>query len=442
MRNILRKLPILRNVYGKFKFYDNKFKAYDIKINDLEQELLYINANLIKQKHIEKSKRGEKINLVFVCYRPQLWNSLQTVFEACNADEIFNVTIVAIPFKKQWWSHHEFYETEGAEEFYKDFPCKVVNGYNYETKEYMDIKQLNPDYVFFQQPYNICMPECLQSWNVAKYATLVFVHYGSGTCEQMKYECMPPDFLKNLSILFCERKADVEIYDRWKNKNDNSFTRLYLTGYPRFDLLKRYENAESSLWKKHDRNLFRIVWTPRWTTKENNCHFFQYKDSFLDYCDKNKDVDFVFRPHPQAWLSYAQFDNFSIEKSNLYKTEYKKRENANIDETADFLPLFYSSDVLVADNSSVIVEYFLMGKPIIYCKNNKSLFDQTGKWTEGFYYVHSWKELTETLEMLKSGEDPLKEKRQELIRSEFYLPQNGAGYEIKELIKKDFRGEL
>ena len=84
----------------------------------------------------------------------------------------------------------------------------------------------------------------------------------------------------------------------------------------------------------------------------------------------------------------------------------------------------------------------MTGKHIVYCKNDKSLFEHTDKWTDGFYYVRSWKELTDTLEMLKSGEDPLKEKRQELIRSEFYLPPKGAGYEIKELIKKDFRGEL
>ncbi len=438
MINFLCKLPGFRKIYGRFK-------AYDIKINDLERQLQYLSADLIRRKHLEKSKRGEKINLVFVCHRPQVWNSLKTVFEACNADEMFDVTIVAIPLKKQLPKigfNHEIYETEGAEEFWKDYPCKVVNGYDYETKEWLDLRNLKPDYVFFQQPYNICKPECLKSWNVAKYATLIFVHYGLNTCEQMKYEALPADFLRNISILCCERQVDREIYARWLDMNNIDFTRLVLTGYPRFDIVRKYENAESPLWKKHDRNSFRIVWTPRWTTNENNCHFFSYKDSFLDFCDKNKDVDFVFRTHQQAWLNYAQFDSFSSEKTNRYKAEYQDRENANIDETADYLPLFYSSDVLVTDFSSVIIEYFLTEKPIVYCKNDKSLFEQTDKWTEGFYYVRSWQELTDTLAMLKSGNDPLKEKRHELIKSEFYFPSNGAGHEVKELIKKDFRGEL
>lgn len=438
MKNFLRKLPVFRNVYGKFK-------SYDIKINDLESQLQCLNANLINQKHIEKSKRGEKINLVFVCHRPQVWNSLKTVFEACNADEMFNVTIVAIPFKKQlpkMGFNHEFYETEGAEEFWKDYPCKVVNGYNYETKEWLDIRTLNPDYVFFQQPYNVCKPECLKSWNVAKYATICHIEYGYPTAKSIALESMPVDFMQNVSLFFIQTKDEFYWVTEYFNSISNTFTKNFLVGSTRLDVGKNYVRSESSLWKLHKADSFRIVWTPRWTTNENNCHFFEYKDKFLKYCDDNQDVDFVFRPHPQAYLNYAQFNNFSLEKSKKYEESYSLRKNMTIDHVADFLPLFYSSDALITDYSSVVPEYFLTGHPIIYCKNNNSLNDNEGKFTEGFYYVHSWKELTDTLEMLKRGEDPLKEKRQDLIRSEFYLPPNGAGHEIKELIKKDFRGEL
>ena len=40
--------------------------------------------------------------------------------------------------------------------------------------------------------------------------------------------------------------------------------------------------------------------------------------------------------------------------------------------------------------------------------------------------------------MLRAGNDPLREKRHELIKSEFYIPREGAGYSIKEAIKNDF----
>ena len=40
--------------------------------------------------------------------------------------------------------------------------------------------------------------------------------------------------------------------------------------------------------------------------------------------------------------------------------------------------------------------------------------------------------------MLKTGNDPLKEKRKSLINECFYLPKEGAGNFIKNEIKKDF----
>mgnify|MGYP004534081803 FL=1 len=43
--------------------------------------------------------------------------------------------------------------------------------------------------------------------------------------------------------------------------------------------------------------------------------------------------------------------------------------------------------------------------------------------------------------MLKSGEDPLYEKRKHIINNVFYINPKGAGYTIKELIKEDFYGK-
>ena len=43
----------------------------------------------------------KKINVVFVCHRPNVWGSLKTIYEECIKDECFHVTIIAVPCKKQ-----------------------------------------------------------------------------------------------------------------------------------------------------------------------------------------------------------------------------------------------------------------------------------------------------------------------------------------------------
>ena len=264
------------------------------------------------KKHIKRVLH-EKINIVFVCHRPQVWDSLKTVFEACNNDDKFNVTIVAIPNKKQLPGldlSHEIYETEGAEEFFKNYPCKVINGYNYETEEWFDLKSLKPDYLFFQTPYNGTRPANYNSSKVCKYTKIGYVHYGmlifKGEVQESVY---PRDFFKNLSLVFSENEEQKNIIETIK-KQIKSKLQCFLTGCTRFDNIKRYKNIDCEVWnfpKSEDRK--RILWTPRWTTSQNNCHFFDYKDILLDYVEKNKDIDFVFRPHPQAFLEWNAQEN-------------------------------------------------------------------------------------------------------------------------------------
>ena len=387
----------------------------------------------------------QPINLVFVCYRPQVWDSLKTVFEACICDEKFNVTIVAVPNKKQLPNlgfSHEIYESEGAEEFFKDYPCRVINGYNYETQKWFNLKNLKPDYLFYQRPYNITRPKYHKSNKVSKYTKILYVHYasniiGNGILE----ESYPIDFIKDVDTIFVQDEFDKNLIAN-HIKNNNLKTKTILTGFPRYDNLEQYKNIDSNNWNIYPKqDLFRIIWTPRWSTNEGNCNFFEYKDLLLDYAKNNTDIDFIFRPHPQAFLEWAATGELPEEKANEYRLRYESINNAKIDTQKEYLTTFYSSDVLITDISSILAEYFLTGKPIIYCHKKDCFNDFSRKLSEGFYWVHNWQELKQTIEMLKSGNDPLKEKRQEIIKSEFYIPEQGAGYTIKELIKKDFYGK-
>ncbi len=435
--NLIKKLPGIRKLFQKVDYLKKKIKY-------LENEIVYLQCETNRQKHILKYKNGQKINIVFVCHRPQVWNSLKSLCDCCIKDSDFNVFIVAIPIKKQLphiCFDHEIYESEGAEDFWKDYPCTVIKGYNYDSGEWFDLRTLKPDYVLFQQPYNIAKCELYKSWNVAEYASICYTSYYYTTSHIDVLDCMPTDFIRNVSLCFLQNTSEVEWFNQKFNSIEYPNIKRFLSGSPRFDNLEKYHSVESPLWKLKKEDGFRVVWTPRWTTNENTCHFFDYKDKFVSYCNQHADMDFVFRPHPQAKLNYAAEEGFSIADFEKYESLYLKSNNMNIDNTSDFLPLFYSADVLISDYSSVIPEFFLTGKPIIYCKKDKAIVDLEGIWTEGLYYARSWNELETLLERLRNGDDPLFNKRKELIGSEFAISSEGAGMTMKNLIKADFRGE-
>lgn len=438
MQEIIKRLPFVR----KFK---NKFDRLEKQISDLKNENNFLAREAVQNRIAVKILQGKKINIVFVCHRPAVWGSLENVCTALKNDDLFDVKIVAIPNKRELPDsalNHEEYISENAEEFWKTYGC--INGYDYETREWLDLRTLHPDYVFFQQPYNIDRSSYYKSFVVSKYAKLCYVHYasnfiGSGILE----ESTPMDFVQNVSMFFTQNEIDDKLIRGVLKKYGNNFTKTFLTGFPRYDGLEKYKDADSSLWNyPRSDNKFRIIWTPRWCTNEGNCHFFDYKDKLLDYCAGHPEIDFIFRPHPQAFIGLNATGELPEKEAAIYKAEYDKHPNTKIDNSKEYLTTFYSSDCMITDISSIVAEYFLTGKPIIYCHKKDCFNDFSRKLSEGFYWVRNWQELERTLQMLKSGDDPLKAKRQELIKSEFQISTAGAGNTIAALIKKDALGDL
>lgn len=416
----------------------------DYIAEEYENNFLIQGREITELKRKSKLQSGEKITVVFVCHRAQIWSALKTVFEACNEDEQFETIIVTIPNKKQipkLGLNHEEYVSEGAEEFYKDYPCRVIQGYDYKNKTWFDLETLNPDYVFFQTPYDICRPPQYRSNRVALYAKICYVHYGMPFMgDFIAEESFPVSFLKHTYFHFAEFK---EMKDYYVNRVDENpihrHERVILTGYPKLDGIKNYIGIESKSWHyKDEQKRYRIMWTPRWSMGEGNCTFFEYKDKLLDYVEEKKNIEFLFRPHPQAFSEFIEKKLMTKEEVDKYCERYASSNTAFIDEEREYLPSFYSSDVLITDESSIIPEYFLTEKPIIFTYNVTHLNEFAKKIAEGFYWVKDWQELQETLEMLMRGEDPLLEKRKQLIGESYFMPEKGSGYEIKEAIKRDF----
>lgn len=412
------------------KQYDDRIHMQAWRNNEFNRQLKLMN--------------NRKISVVFVCHRAALWNALKSVYEACMEDSCFDVTIVTIPNKKQLPKiglSHEEYVSEGAEDFFADYKCRVINGYDYEKNAWYDLRELEPDYLFFQTGYDVCRPPQYKSDIVSMYTKLCYVHYGMPFMGGMiAEESFPISFLKNTYFHFAEFEEMRKYYvERVPDNAVHSSDRVLLTGYPKLDDAHKYVGCETDSWHfKGDEKKFRIMWTPRWSTGEHNCTFFDYKDWFVDYMRLNEDMELLFRPHPQAFSEYIAHRKMSKTEVENYKKLYDELGNASIDSEREYLPNFYSSDVLVTDESSVIPEYFLTGKPIVFTYKKTHLNEFAKKLSEGFYWVKNREQMVEILEKLKNGIDPLADKRNAIIENEFYLPKKGSGYEIKEALKKDF----
>ena len=121
------------------------------------------------------------------------------------------------------------------------------------------------------------------------------------------------------------------------------------------------------------------------------------------------------------------FDNFisTGEMTELEVDEYKRiiseTKNIAFDTEKEYASSFWQSDVLIADYSSIIPEYFLTEKALIFCITNMelTLLDNMKDILEGCYVVDSKEALLDCLEALRQGNDSKKEIRQEMKQKLF-----------------------
>lgn len=414
---------------------------------DLNNSVLELNKEVLCLKKRIRILSGDKIKVVFVCHRPQVWGALKTVCDSCISDNDFDVTIVAIPAKKQMAGiglGHENYMSEGAEEFFKDYPCRVINGYDYESRKWFDLRKLKSDYLFFQTPYDISRPPEYQSKLVAKYTHLCYIPYAFPIFGREIEECMYPiDFFSKLYFVFVHNEWQRYcLLNRLKCADDGgniNNINVEVSGYPKFDGLEMYKDQDCSFWKyQKDNRKFRIIWTPRWSTAEGNCYFFEYNDLLLRYATENPDVEIAFRPHPQMWLELVSTGELTETEVKSIKDYWNSGKNTLLDETYTYFDKFFSSDLLISDSSTILGPYLLTGKPIIYCYKTDDFNEEGQRLAKGFYFTHSWKEVVDKINELKNGEDNLKNSRSEIIKNEFYIPEKGAGIFVKECLKEDF----
>ena len=426
---MLTKVPGIRELLHKLALMDDATRK-------LEYENLLLAQENIDARLMRKKQRGEKIHVVFVCHRPALWESLRGVYDTLKADPDFTVTIVAIPQKNRKKGveyRHEEYTGEGAEAFFQGEGC--VNGYDYATGQWLDLRTLKPDYVFFQQPYNVARPEIYSSGVVSKYAKICSVSYFAIiTLDDTCVECTPTDFLKDLSFFFAQHEADREfVLGRMKEAGPNVAS-VITTGFPRFEKIREHAKEKCDIW--NDPSTFKILWTPRWTTNEGNCHFFSFKERFVAYCQEHPDTELTFRPHPQAFKEWLSTGELTQEGQDKVRQVFSQG-NLHLDESMNYYPMMFSSDVLITDRSTMFVDYLFTGKPIIYCANHGVHDEVIGGVENGMYWVNSWEELIKVLEDIKRGVDPLKETRAQI--ADAYQGRSGqkASERIRDILKAD-----
>lgn len=391
---------------------------------------------MIKAK--KRRKTNEKLRVVFLCQLTQAWGCMQTIYEAAVEDEAVEPYILAVPEK---WN--QFSTDEDVYQYMQECGYSAINAYD-EKKELFDLESLHPDYVFLPRPYDVYLPIQYQSETLSKYTKVCYVCYGyTSEGDYMLKTAFSKYFTTNCYMVFAENES-VEQYCKkcLPISTKLGLRKIINTPFPRFDLLKAFEGAESPLWQiPREQVEKRIIWTPRWALEEKlgGTNFFNYKDFFFQFAKEHPEDEIAIRPHPLAFGNFVKSGMMTQQEVEQYKETCREMPNVQLDQRKEYLDSFASADILVSDMSGVVVDFAVTGKPVVFCSYQEEFNAANRELMEVYYVVHDEAELAQVLKMLCSGEDPKKEDRLRVVKKVLGTCDGQNGKRIVELLKADYR---
>lgn len=422
------KLPI------KFIFIGSKFfSAVITKVLKEWQKIKKGNAIIhynpyqtFYQFPIKKKIIDRPVRICILAEFGESWDSLDSVWRAFNNDKRCHVVVVALQ----------------NEEYAKTVTCKLEDALIHSEVPFVkpafydfDIDQ--PDVVIFHNPYE-GLREFRFSFNEIskKVARTIYIPYGfeiGGGALRKQTQFNNP-IQQYAWKVFVRSKLFKSMYGKNCESGNNHVVEV---GHPMVDAILNIDKTkfDSKLVNScKDKTVF--LWNPHYgetTDQSDFSTFLRWKEFFLTFFEKGNDIFLILRPHPLLFSTLISRNLMKSEELDLLLNRIKNNPNIFLDIGANYHAAFSLSNAMLSDISSFLTLYPVTGKPVLYLHNTTGPgYHEAGEIIDYFYWGETEKEIIEFIEMVIEKKDPGLKARMEKLRKQLIMPENGAGFQIKE----------
>lgn len=373
------------------QYCEEVYRLYEELNRGQEQNVRKVLKQLRKQLiQIENSIKHdirETIETVFLPYKASMWDSLESVWQAAEADENCEAYVVPIPYYDRnpdgsfGKMHYE------GEQFPDYVPITHYEEYNLEERR--------PDVIYIHNPYDAqnlvtSVHPDYYSDKLKKYTDcLVYIPYfvlgelspdNREAVESMKHFCTVPGVVNADKVIVQSenmRRVYIKVLMGEAGEHTRSYweARILGLGSPKFDKVQEANNREQSIpegWKNVIQRadgsrkkvmLYNVSVGALLEHQEEMLEKMQ--DVFQLFKEKQEDVALLWRPHP---LIRATIESMRPQLWSKYDQIVKKycQEGWGIyDATADVDRAVALSDAYYGDESSLIQLCERAGKPIM-----------------------------------------------------------------------------
>jgi len=213
-------------------------------------------------------------------------------------------------------------------------------------------------------------------------------------------------------------------YDYFKDRCQIQKTILKITGYPRTDpLIKRNFSAdEIKTTLNLPSNTTIVLFAPTWNQDfkgvrslfpwlPNNENLIQNTKQFLEELTdflKSNNITLLIRPHIYWLKTFKQLLKPFLNQMGIYVLTHR--------DWSDINSLLFISDILITDWSSIVHDFMLLDRPIIFLEYPYEIFKFYAFKERAGYIISTKQDFFAVLTEILNGTDHYQQKRQELLK--------------------------
>ena len=393
------------------------------------KEFLFICHVASNQKTaLRKLKGKHTIRCIFIALFEEVWKC-DYIYRLMVENPRFEPIILVCPIVN-YGRENMVKRMDSCYEFFKQKGYNVMKAYDGE--HYVDVvNELFPDILFYTNPYYGLIDDRYYITNFTNFLTL-YVPYYFG--EWNNYKVMCDLFFHNLLWRFYLETPTHKDYSRMYSRNNAR--NVVITGYPGIErLIRQDKTASLNVWKENTSKKKRIIWAPHHTIEKSDfCNyscFLLYSIFMIEMAKKySKEVQFVFKPHPLLRNKLEEL--WGKKETEEYYLCWEEMPNTSIKD-GDYMDLFLSSDAMIHDSGSFLVEYLYVNKPVMRTLNEvpveKEFNSFALKCLEHYYLARNEMEIEEFIQNVINNVDPLKEQRTRFV-NEILMPKGSPSQNI------------
>lgn len=322
----------------------------------------------IHSRNVSRLKNKKKIKIAFQVALLSVWtNDMLPVLFDNNAR--FEVTIVIT------WQRNTVYAQE--------VPPMIAHFKKLGLRYCVADGSVNPsdfDIIFYTSPYL----EILDNWGVKEIPlTTLLCYIPYGYCVEDLQPMMFNGVLHNVAWKnYVPNSLYKEMGVRWCALGNYNMVDV---GCPKLDsLIVDRDLADKAVWKIHNKanKVTKIIYAPHHSISDCQC-MSTFGDNYkwmLKYAKEHADTtSWVFKPHPLLIKTAVENGIFSSEQEyRHYCEEWNNLPNCSY-VTGGYLEYFQSSDCMIFDSMSFMVEYLFVNKPSLFLTREKMHLSELGE---------------------------------------------------------------